>query len=149
MINTFYNTLMTFLTWNDPCDLLHDANSSCTMNTSWSWNLQPFLNPQTFKYSHTNISDHRVIFTLTNRGRKLGCVVKMVVDSLLPHAECGPNNHRKDASRLKSPVLDRYDFEKWKLPYVYANTIVHVVTIKWRIWHSLPWSRMNRRIFIL
>jgi len=28
---------------------------------------------------------------------KLGCVVRMVVDSLLPHAECGPNNHRKDA----------------------------------------------------
>ena len=28
---------------------------------------------------------------------KLGCVVRMVVDSILPHAECGPNDHRKDA----------------------------------------------------
>ena len=28
---------------------------------------------------------------------KLGCVVRMVVDSILPHAESGPNGHRKDA----------------------------------------------------
>ena len=28
---------------------------------------------------------------------KLGCVVRMVVDSILPQAECGPNDHRKDA----------------------------------------------------
>ena len=28
---------------------------------------------------------------------KLGCVVRMVVDSLLPHAKSGPNDHRKDA----------------------------------------------------
>ena len=30
-------------------------------------------------------------------GNKLGCVVRMVVDSILPHAECGLNDHRKDA----------------------------------------------------
>ena len=28
---------------------------------------------------------------------KLGCVVTMVVDSVLPHAESGPNDHRKEA----------------------------------------------------
>ena len=28
---------------------------------------------------------------------KLGCVVRMVVDSILPHAEFGPNDHQKDA----------------------------------------------------
>ena len=28
---------------------------------------------------------------------KLGCMVRMVVDSILPHAECRPNDHRKDA----------------------------------------------------
>ena len=28
---------------------------------------------------------------------KLGCVVRMVVVSMLPHAECGPNDRRKDA----------------------------------------------------
>ena len=33
---------------------------------------------------------------------KLGCVERMVVDSILPHAECGPNDHRKDAPRLVS-----------------------------------------------
>ena len=29
---------------------------------------------------------------------KLGCAVREVVDSLLPHSEFGPNDHRKDAS---------------------------------------------------
>jgi len=28
---------------------------------------------------------------------KLGCVVRMVVCSILPHTECGQNDHRKDA----------------------------------------------------
>ena len=28
---------------------------------------------------------------------KLGCVVRMVVDSILHHAESGPNDHRKNA----------------------------------------------------
>ena len=32
---------------------------------------------------------------------KLGCVVRMVVDSILPHAECGPNDNRKDAPSYK------------------------------------------------
>ena len=32
---------------------------------------------------------------------KLGCVVRMVVDSILSHAEIGPNDHRKDAPRLE------------------------------------------------
>ena len=31
---------------------------------------------------------------------KLGCVVRMVIDSILPHAESGPNDQRKDAPRL-------------------------------------------------
>ena len=33
----------------------------------------------------------------SGRSGKLGCVVRMVADSILPHAECGPNDHRKDA----------------------------------------------------
>ena len=32
---------------------------------------------------------------------KLGCVVRMVVDSILPHAESGPNDHPKDAPPFK------------------------------------------------
>ena len=31
------------------------------------------------------------------KSNKLGCVVRIVVDSILPDAECGPNDHRKDA----------------------------------------------------
>ena len=33
---------------------------------------------------------------------KLGCVVKMVVDSILPHTENGSNDHRKDAPPFSS-----------------------------------------------
>ena len=33
---------------------------------------------------------------------KLGCVVRMVVDSILLHAECVPNVHRKDAPLFTS-----------------------------------------------
>ena len=33
----------------------------------------------------------------TKKTVKLGCVVRMVVDSILPLAESGPNDHRKDA----------------------------------------------------
>ena len=29
---------------------------------------------------------------------KLGRVVRIVVDSILPHADSGPNDHRKDAT---------------------------------------------------
>ena len=31
---------------------------------------------------------------------ELGCVVRMVVDSMLLHAESGPNDHRKEAPRF-------------------------------------------------
>ena len=31
------------------------------------------------------------------KGTTLVCVVRMVIDSMLPHAESGPNDHRKDA----------------------------------------------------
>ena len=43
----------------------------------------------------------------------------MVVDSILPQAECGPNDHRKNAPRLKSCLLflkiykDYYAFQEW------------------------------------
>ena len=36
---------------------------------------------------------------------KLGCVVRMVVGSILPHAECGPNDHRKDAPPFTERVF--------------------------------------------
>ena len=39
---------------------------------------------------------------------KLRCVVRRVVDTLLPHAESGPNDHRKDAS----PFTRMIDKEK-------------------------------------
>ena len=35
---------------------------------------------------------------------KLGCVVRMVVDCILPHAESGPNDQRKDAPPFTSPL---------------------------------------------
>ena len=39
---------------------------------------------------------------------KLGCVVTIVVDSILPHAESGPTDHQKDAPRLCMSQLNRY-----------------------------------------
>ena len=39
--------------------------------------------------------------TSTLTSYKLGCVVRMVVNSILPHAEYGPNNHREDAPLFK------------------------------------------------
>ena len=36
---------------------------------------------------------------------KLGCVVRMVVDSILPHVESGPNDHRKDASQFSIYII--------------------------------------------
>ena len=44
---------------------------------------------------------------------KLGCVVRMVVDSILPHAECGPNDHRKDAP----PFIKRSAWLLRSFPY--------------------------------
>ena len=35
----------------------------------------------------------------------MGRVVRLVVDSILPHAECGPNDHRKDAPQF---ILDNW-----------------------------------------
>ena len=46
---------------------------------------------------------------------KLGCVVRMVVDSILPHAECGPNDHSKDAPPfINNLILDGVQF-RWYL----------------------------------
>ena len=45
------------------------------------------------EYKHVADSNFKV-------SAKLGCVVRMVVDSILPHTECGPNDHRKDAPRF-------------------------------------------------
>ena len=36
---------------------------------------------------------------------KVGCVVVMVVVSILPHAEFGPNDHRQDAPHFKKQWL--------------------------------------------
>ena len=38
-----------------------------------------------------------IVIMYPNLNNKLGCVVRMVVDSILPHADSEPNDHRKDA----------------------------------------------------
>ena len=44
---------------------------------------------------------------------KLGCVVMMVVDSTLPHAESEPNDHRKDVKIRDAPgMFQRCSFHK-------------------------------------
>ena len=50
-------------------------------------------------------------------GTKLGCVIRMVVDSLLLHAESGPNDHRKDA-----PLFRPFIFESSNSSFQYEDT---------------------------
>ena len=53
--------------------------------------------------SHSNIVVLLAIFSENSvkmsqfSSCKLGCVLRMVVDPILPHAKSGPNYHRKDA----------------------------------------------------
>ena len=42
-------------------------------------------------------------------GFKLGCVVRLVIDSILPHAKCGPNHHRKDAPPFTQERFTDFD----------------------------------------
>ena len=54
---------------------------------------------------------------------KVGCVVRMVVDSILPHAKSGPNDHRKDA----------FPFISWlatgEFATIVANPLVETIKI--------------------
>ena len=53
------------------------------------------------------------------RATKLGCAVRMVVDSILPHAESGPNGHGKDAPQF---TQFREFFIKVRFHYIlYSN----------------------------
>ena len=43
------------------------------------------------------------------RRNKQGRVVRIVVDSILPHAKCGPNDQRKDVPPfMKRPATPNY-----------------------------------------
>ena len=60
---------------------------------------------------------------------KLGCVVRMVVDSILPHAESGPNDHRKDAPPFTNLAL--YEFIitiSWFVDLNYPNCHLRGIT---------------------
>ena len=60
--------------------------------------------------------------TLEKLFSKLGCVVRMVVDSILPHAESGPNDHRKDALP--------FTFKHFRMtPAQFATPVIDVVLL--------------------
>ena len=63
-----------------------------------------------------NSFDRTVFLTMGYKGYKLGCVVRMVVDSLLSHPENGPNDHRKDAPQFIwiSLIFRKWPF-RWRL----------------------------------
>ena len=69
--------------------------------------------------------------------RKLGCVVRMVVDPILPHAESGPNDHRKDAppfSALGHDFLGKkqlFSFNKLRITMIrfMEQTLVQIQAI--------------------
>ena len=41
----------------------------------------------------------------------MGCVVRMVGDSILPHAEFGSNDHLEDASHFTKPIFSVISLE--------------------------------------
>ena len=51
-------------------------------------------------FSFLLIPTFLIIILLVSTKTKLGCVVRMVIDSILPHAESGPNDQRKDVPRF-------------------------------------------------
>ena len=57
---------------------------------------------------------------------KLGCMVRMVVDPILPHAECGPNDHRKDASQFTINL--KIYFQKYSLFNVFLDWRISFVS---------------------
>ena len=66
----------------------------------------------------------------TLKDSKLGCVVRMVVDSILPHAESGPNDHRNDAP----PFISFLGFNKIRtkrfcqnLKYPYQSKSIYYI----------------------
>ena len=52
---------------------------------------------------------------------KLGCVVRMVVDSILPHEESGPNYHRKDA--LPFTLMNKKSQTRFKVAKCYEKEL--------------------------
>ena len=80
--------------------------SSCLLNRS----LDSPKNGQPLKKSNaqspTILRNRRLVpFCLAKPVNKLGYVVRMVVDSILPHAKCGPNDHRKDAPPISDWII--------------------------------------------
>ena len=71
---------------------------------------------------------------------KLGCVVRMVVDFTLPHAESGPNDHRKDAP----PFISL--FRNLKKIKINANLILNIFVRKIRLGSKMLILLMNVRV---
>ena len=55
------------------------------------------INGHNFEMLLCNMDIFQTVFHDNRSFAKLGCVVRMVVGSMLSLAECGPNDHRKDA----------------------------------------------------
>ena len=59
---------------------------------------------------------------------KLGCAVRMVVDSILTHAECEPNDHRKDAPPFNPKCICNSNavvFSSTNLRNIWRSVMVH------------------------
>ena len=57
------------------------------------------------KIMHTRVRVHFGLGCILVKGAvELGCVVGMVVDSIISHAVCGPNDYRKGAPPFRVRV---------------------------------------------
>ena len=58
---------------------------------------------------------------------KVGCVVVMVVVSILPHAEFGPNDHRQDAPHFKKQWLGHQYKNQFQIIYFVLGILIFVI----------------------
>ena len=69
---------------------------------------------------------------------KLGCVVRMIVDSLLPHAEFGQNDHRKHASPFRANSIRNITFYFKPI----FNALYMINTQTWQPGNFLTWVQV-------
>ena len=63
---------------------------------------------------------------------KLGCVILMVVVSILPHAEFGANEHREDAPHFMMELSTDYDACRYFYSILSSGrSLEFVFSIKW------------------
>ena len=73
------------------------------------------------------------------------CVVRMVVDSIMPHAASGPNAHRKDAPQFTILSHLPCGIENFKIPFTRDPIRNRTTAIACNIIHRVPDNLLSRK----